>query len=206
MAIVVSAATPQGRKVWAWPLAGLALWLSLALPEARATLENSMAWHMLAQIPLLAVAGALFAPAAQRWLPPSTRAYNQLGLTGVAVAVLAGAHWMLPRALDSALAEPMTELVKFVSVPSFVGLPLALSWRRLPPLGKGVVWAHFLSMLGVVGWLYLAAPVRLCNYYLADQQAETGILMLLLAAALTLLWFVGAMAGLGMGQTRAVSA
>jgi hypothetical protein len=87
---------------------------------------------------------------------------------------------MVPRALDSALATPGAEVWKFVSLPLLVGVPLALSWTSLGSLGRGFVILNVLPMWAVVGWLYIAAPVRVCNYYLVDQQvvAGTGLLWL----------------------------
>jgi len=29
-------------------------------------------------------------------------------------------------------------------------------------------------MCAVVGWLYLAAPVRVCNFYLVEERAAVG--------------------------------
>jgi hypothetical protein len=50
-------------------------------------------------------------------------------------------------------------------------------------------------MLAVLGWLYIAAPVRVCNNYLADEQGNTGWLMAKLAVVLFAGWlgtlFVG---------------
>jgi hypothetical protein len=91
---------------------------------------------------------------------------------------------MLPRALDSALASPAMEVTKFVTLPFFVGVPLALSWGALGAMGRGVVIANVLPMWAVVGWAYMAAPVRVCNYYLVDQQVVAGLGLLNLSVAL----------------------
>jgi hypothetical protein len=91
---------------------------------------------------------------------------------------------MLPRSLDAALAEPAMAVAKFISLPALLGLPLAQSWCRLHPIARGFVWAKLVSMLGVLGWLYLAAPVRLCNFYLLDEQLLLGRAMLAIGAAL----------------------
>ena len=81
---------------------------------------------------------------------------------------------MVPRALDGALSSGAMELFKFVSLPLLVGAPVALGWRELPFVGKGFVLANVLPMWAVVGWLYIAAPTRVCNYYLVDQQVVAG--------------------------------
>jgi len=69
-----------------------------------------------------------------------------------------------------------------------VGAPLALSWPLLPPVARGFVWANLISHAAVLGWLYCAAPNRLCTGYLFDQQAALGAGLLIVAAALLLGW------------------
>jgi hypothetical protein len=155
-------------------LAGLLLWLALALPWVRDALERVMLAHMLVQIPLLAIAGALVATS----LPPRVKErvaeWNRGGITGTLLALIVSSWWMVPRALDWVLVSPSMELLKFVSLPLFVGAPIALSWRALGFIGRGFVVVNVLPMWAVVGWLYLAAPVRVCNYYLVDQQIAAG--------------------------------
>jgi hypothetical protein len=158
--------------------------VALALPWTRHTLERVMIGHMLVQIPLLVVIGVLIA----RALPPvvTTRLakWNAGGISGMLLALIASSWWMLPRALDSALASPAMEVTKFVTLPFFVGVPLALSWGALGAMGRGVVIANVLPMWAVVGWAYMAAPVRVCNYYLVDQQVVAGLGLLNLSVAL----------------------
>ena len=112
-------------------VAGLGLVALLALPWTRQWLESVMILHMLVQIPLLAGAGALMVID----LPATWRArlasWNRNGVSGILMAVAASSWWMAPRALDAALASPAMELAKFVSLPLFVGVPLALSWSWL---------------------------------------------------------------------------
>ncbi len=169
--------------------AGLvALYLLLATPAARAWLESTMTGHMLVQMPLLAAIGM----AAAGLLPERRReallACAGGAVPGVLLAVFASSWWMLPRALDAALASPPVEAAKFFGLPALVGLPLGLAWRRLTCIGRGFVWTNFISMLAVLGWLYVAAPVRVCNNYLVDQQAGAGWLMVKLAVLLFAGW------------------
>lgn len=171
------------------------LYLLLATPAARGWLEASMTGHMLLQIPLLAAIGIV----SSRLL--SERCQNVLlaaaggAIPCVLTALFVSSYWMLPRALDAALTEPLVEIAKFVSLPMFVGLPLGLAWKRLNVIGRGFVWTNFFSMLAVLGWLYIVAPVRLCNNYLADQQGQAGWWMVKLAMLLFAWWlgnlFVG---------------
>jgi hypothetical protein len=158
--------------------------VALALPPVRRALEGVMAAHMLVQIPLLAIAGAL----AVASLPISFKArvagWNRGGVSGVLLAVIASSWWMVPRALDWALESPVMEAVKFVTLPLAVGAPLALSWSPLGTIGRGFLIANVLPMWMVVGWAYIAAPVRVCNSYLIDQQVVTGVGLLTASVAL----------------------
>ncbi len=181
-----------GRNAWAWGL--LLIWV-VALPATRRALEASMVAHMLVQIPLLVLAGALLA----RCIPAKLRrGFEELdahGVPGMLAAAFASSYWMLPRALDAALSDPLAELAKFWSLPLLVGVPLALSWPRMGPIGRGFVLANAISMIAVVGWLYREAPVRLCSWYLVDQQVLLGNALLALAllagAGCTLRAFIG---------------
>ena len=164
---------------------GLCVVMVLGLPWVRSWLEGEMITHMLLQIPLLAIAGVLLASALPRTWRERIAGWNRGGISGALLATIVSSWWMVPRALDSALASPGAEVWKFVSLPLLVGLPAAVSWEPLGSLGRGFVIANVLPMWAVVGWLYVAAPVRVCNYYLMDQQlvAGQGLLWLSLLAA-----------------------
>jgi len=174
----------------------IALWCLLALPMARAALEAQMITHMAVQIPLLALAGARLArglrPFEPRWLERA----DWRGLCGLTLVLFTMAYWMLPRSLDSALADPRVELLKFVSVPLLLGMPLGSSWRRLPALARFFAIANFISMLGTMGGLYLTAPTRLCVFYVLDQQLLAGKTLIAAAVGLTLFFFLAAFFGL----------
>ncbi|MEO6352966.1 MAG: hypothetical protein ABIO19_02695 [Burkholderiaceae bacterium] len=181
------------------PLGLGALYLLLATPDARAWLEATMSTHMLVQIPLLAAIGIVVGRLLPKRCQESLLAAAGGALPCVVLAVFASSYWMLPRAMDAALADTLTgtltETAKFISLPVLVGLPLALAWKRLSIIGRGFVWTNFISMLAVLGWLYIAAPVRVCNSYLVEQQSDTGWLMVKLALLLFACWlstlFVG---------------
>jgi hypothetical protein len=153
----------------------------LALPPARRALEASMTAHMLLQIPLLVLAGALLAPCIPATLRRGFEGLDAHGVPGMLTAAFASSYWMLPRALDAALSNPLAGLAKFGSLPLLVGVPLALSWPRMGPIGRGFVLANAISMIAVVGWLYRESPVRLCSWYLVDQQVLLGNALLALA-------------------------
>ncbi|WP_219726148.1 hypothetical protein [Castellaniella caeni] len=155
-------------------LAGLAVWLSLGLPATRHWLEADMSLHMLVQLPLLAWTGwqlgrALPAPLARRLAP-----WNLQGISGLLLASLVMAFWMLPIALDAATEAPSAALAKFLSLPLLLGLPCALSWPLAGFVTRGVFLVELIATLFRSGWLYLASPVRLCTSYLLDAQQSTG--------------------------------
>ena len=160
------------------------MFVALAVPWSRNALERVMVAHMLIQIPLLAITGVLMARALPASVTSRIATWNHGGVSGTLLALLASSWWMVPRALDAALASPAMEVAKFVTLPLFVGAPLALSWGPLGSLGRGFVIANVLPMWAVVGWAYLAAPVRVCNYYLADQQVTAGSGLLWVSVAL----------------------
>jgi hypothetical protein len=167
----------------------------LALPAARRALEASMTAHMLVQIPLLVLAGALLAHCMPASLRRAYEALDAHGLAGMLAAAFASSYWMLPRALDAALSGPLAELAKFCSLPLLVGVPLALSWPRMGPIGRGFVLANAISMIAVAGWLYRESPVRLCSYYLVEQQVLLGNALLALALLAGVGWALRAFAG-----------
>lgn len=160
------------------------LFVALAMPVTRHAFERGMVTHMLVQIPLLAIAGLLAAAA----LPAPWRAriaeWNRGGVSGTLLALIASFWWMVPRALDWSLASPLMEATKFATLPLLVGAPLALSWSPLGGMGRAFVIANVLPMWATVGWLYIAAPVRVCNYYLVDQQVAAGVGLLCASIAL----------------------
>ena len=158
-----------------------------------------MVAHMLVQIPLLATAGALAATALPAPVKARVAEWNRGGVSLTLLAVIVSSWWMVPRALDWALASPFMEAAKFATLPLFVGAPLALRWSSLGSMGRGFVIANVLPMWAVVGWAYIAAPVRVCNYYLLDQQVAAGVGLVGVSVALGvvagLLSFAGGAAG-----------
>lgn len=172
--------------------AGLVVAAAMMAPAIAGRLEASMVGHVVIQIPLLAAAGWLVgrAIAATPIAAPSRvlQSVNGSGIPGLIVAAFAVLFWMLPRSLDAALITPAAEVAKFVSVPLLIGVPLSLSWHRLPSLVRGLVWANLVSMLAVLGWLYLASPLRLCNNYLVSQQEQLGSVLLTVAVGLGVFW------------------
>lgn len=172
-----------------------AAWIVLWLPPLRAALESAMTLHMAVQMPLLIALGVFVAMSLRSREPRWFAAADWFGIPGIIAVLLASSFWMLPRALDEAVADPAFDFVKFLTLPLLVGLPLGLSWRRMPPLGRAFIWANFIPKLGAIGGLYLGAPIRLCAYYRLDQQQMAGWTLIAIATALGLTWFVAAFVG-----------
>jgi hypothetical protein len=171
------------------------VYLLLATPAMREWMEATMTGHMLLQIPLLAAIGIMSCHLLPERLQNSLLAAAGGAIPCVLLASFASSYWMLPRALDGALTNPLNEAAKFLSLPLLVGLPLGLAWKRLEVIGRSFVWSNAISMLVVLGWLYIIAPVRVCNNYLVDQQEIAGWWMVKLAVVLFACWlgsfFVG---------------
>lgn len=167
-------------------LAGIAL---MATPLGT-WLEASLVTHTLIEYPLLVGCGVLIGHGlrtpCERWIAP----FNGGGIPGLLLASFALAFWMIPRWLDASLVEPTVSLAKLITLPALVGIPLAWSWHRLHPIAEGVVKIEFLTMLLRVGWLYLAAPDRLCNGYLLDDQQWLGRWLIAIGFALAITWLI----------------
>jgi hypothetical protein len=171
-------------------LAGAILWVLLALPPLRHALESAMTLQMLAQIPLLVLAGWCLAQGTPSRLERRLSQWNHRGISGLLLASLAGMVWMLPLAMDAALDEPRITLAKFLSVPLLIGAPIALSWPRAGFVVRGVVLLELIATMLRLGWLYLISPVRLCSNYLLDDQQRLGRILLVVgfAVLLVLVW------------------
>jgi len=198
-------------RLQAWT--GFCLLAVLALPWVRQGLESAMTGHMLVQIPLLVLAGALVGGGLPASLRRGLAPWNRYGLAGLLLAIFTLAYWMLPRSLDLALESGWAELAKFISLPLLAGLPLRLSWSALGAIGRGVVWSQLVAKLAVMGWLYLEAPVRVCTRYLVSDQEQVGRALLFIAlglgVALTLRAFLvvhpQAQAAQGQGRLKSQS-
>lgn len=185
-------AASQQPSVTAW--AGLILWLMLSLPALRAPLESDMTLHMLVQLPLLVLAGMLMTTGLAKQVRTGLHPWNHAGISGLLLASVVMAAWMLPSALDQALDQPLMTAAKFLSLPLLLGMPLALSWPHAGFLVRGMFLVEWIATLFRTGWLYVVSPTRLCLSYRLDEQQVTGewllaagVLILALAAG-RLLW------------------
>ncbi|HEY5226862.1 MAG TPA: hypothetical protein VIJ06_08735 [Methylovirgula sp.] len=171
------------------------VWACLWLWPLRGVLESDMALHMTVQLPLLIGVGVMLAPLLRPHEPHWIADADWFGIPGLLLAFFATSFWMLPRMLDLALGDAWIDLAKFVSLPLLAGLPLGLSWSRMPALGRAFLWANFISMLCAIGGLYLGAPTRLCAYYRFDQQATAGTVLIAIAIAFGVSSFIAVFIG-----------
>ncbi len=160
------------------------LFLVLLSPPVRHGLQATMTTQMLVQIPLLVCVGILVRHALPARALAQTESWDYRGVTGLTLASIAAAFWMLPRLLDASVTEPAVSVAKDLSVPLLIGLPLAASWPRASFIVRGVLLLELIATCFRMGWLYLVWPGRLCNNYLLDDQERLGWYLVLIGVAL----------------------
>lgn len=160
-------------------LAGLAL--------AQPWLEQRMLTHMLVELPLLFAIGAWAASRLRGHGPAWFAAIDANGLTGLTVAMLVSAFWMLPIALDAAVLVPAIGLAKITSI-LLAGWCAVLSLRRARTAVQAFFVLNWVWMTGAVGAMYQQAPERLCSTYLQGDQAHAGIGLVVLAIVVAIAW------------------
>lgn len=184
-------ASPQAIAI---VLAGAAA-VSLAVPAVRGALEADMARHMLVELPLVVGIGAV----ATGFAPRAGAAFahvDRMGLAGWSFASLVLAYWMIPAALDAALASPAVNAVKFATLAA-VGFALRASASRSPPALEAFFVGNFAWMSATAGLIYQEAETQLCLNYLADGQQRAGRGLVVLSIACAIAWFVARRCRLG---------
>jgi hypothetical protein len=127
--------------------------------------------HMLVQLPWLFVAGAIAAGPSPGRL--TGWGWNQAGVAGLLAVTLTSMFWMLPIAIDHAVADPVWDTVKAASW-LLAGATARASWRAAPSIVRVFFVGNIAWMTVVAGQLYEEMDVRLCNAYLLGDQAMTG--------------------------------
>jgi hypothetical protein len=158
------------------PALGAALAMLFTATLARGVLEQSMAAHMLLQLPLLFAAGAFSSVAARSKLTAqvdAARGYNAYGIAGLLLASGVVACWMVPRALDAAVEQRTWEVCKVLSL-AVAGALAERSWQRAHVMVRAFVVGNSLWMSATVGLLLIDAPNRLCANYTTNDQGVTG--------------------------------
>ncbi|MYN05172.1 hypothetical protein GTP41_24050 [Pseudoduganella sp. DS3] len=157
----------------------------------RGPLEASMALHMVVQLPMIVVAGALAGTgrgARAHW--------DAHGLAGLTWLLLASAYWMVPRALEQALTMPLAELGKFASL-FLAGFLLPGALARAAAVIQLFFLGNFCAMMAIAGMLYQDMPQRLCNAYTLDDQVITGVGLVVASIGIAAAWCIWQLPALG---------
>ncbi|MGB6604182.1 MAG: hypothetical protein WA747_09020 [Steroidobacteraceae bacterium] len=171
----------SGRRYFAVPAA--LVFVVLLLPPVKRVLESSMTMQMLLLMPLLTGVGALLRAALPRRALRFGAAWDSHGITGLVLASMTAAFWLLPRMLDSAASQSGVDAARYLSLPLLIGLPFSVSWPRMGFVVRGVLLLECIATLFRMGWLYLVWPDRLCNNFLLDDQQRLGQNLIVIGVA-----------------------
>lgn len=161
------------------------LWAIVWLPPLGSVLKRSMLTHMVLQITLLVVLGALLAEAQRRrhsQLTGQLRPYRWALLIAAATTLML---WMVPRLLDMAVQSFAIDALKAVSLTAG-GMGLRLCWISFGPVIRGLLHVEALATLWRIGWLYLESPTRLCSQYSMGDQQQVGTTLIVLGSVYAL--------------------
>ena len=164
--------------------------VALSVPPLRHVIEQSMAWHMLFQMPLLVLGGWL---AMRALLPyvlfPRLASFNQFGLTGFMAAQAVVAYWMLPSAIDRSVVLPLVDVLKLLTL-FITGMLLADAFSRAPGALQLFFMGYWVSMTAWLGIYFATTDLRLCNAYSLQSQSNTGWGLLVLGITLGTVWTI----------------
>lgn len=163
-------------------------WLFIAFTPFGDLIEKSLLLHVLFGVPVLIGIGIVFGVYINKYCSQTIDIINYAGIPGIVLATFTIGFWMIPRWLDASINDEYIGLIKYFSLTMLVGLPLSLSWKRLPIIAVGVVKIEFLAMLFRIGWIYEISPVRLCNNYLLFEQQLLGTSFIYIGLILGLIW------------------
>ena len=166
--------------------------VAMSVPPLRSLIEQSMAWHMVFQMPLLVLSGWLAAQALPplRWLQ-GLADFNYFGLTGFMAAQAIIAYWMLPLAVDRAVVLLPVDALKLLTLFTS-GLLLADAFKCAPPALQLFFIGYWVSMMAWLGIYFSTTDLRLCNAYSLQSQVATGWGLLTLGVGLGAAWLAGA--------------
>jgi hypothetical protein len=162
----------------------------LSVPPARSLIEQSMAWHMVVQMPMLVAGGWWLMGGGGRGGSVTLQSpshWNQFGLTGFIAGQVIVAYWMLPLAIDRAVVLPQADALKLLSLLA-CGALLNASFRRSPSVLQLFFVGYAVSMLISTGVFLATTDRRLCNAYSLDSQLSAGAGVTALGIALGSAW------------------
>jgi hypothetical protein len=169
---------------------GLALCLlgsALSVPPGRSLIEQSMAWHMVVQMPILFAGGWFLMVGARDLSKRSPRSWNQFGLTGFIAAQFIITYWMLPISIDRAVVMPQVDALKLLSLMAS-GALIQTSVSRSPVVLQLFFVGYIVSMLISTGVYLATTERRLCNAYSMESQLSAGYGVVALGVALACAW------------------
>lgn len=169
---------------------GLALCLvasALSVPPGRSLIEQSMAWHMVVQMPMLFAGGWFLMGSGWDLTKTSSASWNQFGLTGFIAAQFIITYWMLPISIDRAVVMPQVDAFKLLSLIAS-GAMIQKSISRSPAVVQLFFVGYILSMLITTGVYLATTERRLCNAYAMESQLSAGYGVVALGIALAFAW------------------
>lgn len=173
----------------------LVLWLTILLAIVPSTssfkylIADSMAFHMLVQIPLLILSGYLIG----RYFKLHRNIHSNPKSLNIVLScwlwfLFATLFWMLPISLDKALLSVGWDFFKIVSL-ILTGLLLTVALSSSKILSLFFIGSTVM-MLFFIGYYYQDTTLRLCNSYLIESQQNAG--MGLIAMAFTIVFLCAA--------------
>ena len=169
---------------------GLALCLvaiALSVPPGRSLIEQSMAWHMVVQMPTLFAGGWFLMTGGWDTQKTSLGHWNQFGLTGFIAAQFIITYWMLPISIDRAVVMPPVDVFKLLSL-MVSGALIKTSISRSPAVLQLFFVGYIVSMLITTGVYLATTERRLCNAYSMESQLSAGYGVVALGIALAFAW------------------
>ena len=169
---------------------GLALCLvaiALSVPPGRSLIEQSMAWHMVVQMPTLFAGGWFLMSGGWDTQKTSLGHWNQFGLTGLIAAQFIITYWMLPISIDRAVVMPQVDVFKLLSL-MVSGALIKTSISRSPAVLQLFFVGYIVSMLITTGVYLATTERRLCNAYSMESQLSAGYGVVALGIALAFAW------------------
>ena len=177
---------PPGFALWM----GMALCLlasALSLPPGRSLIEQSMAWHMVVQMPMLFAGGWFLMGSGWDLKKTSSASWNQFGLTGFIAAQFIITYWMLPISIDRAVVMPQVDAFKLLSLIAS-GAMIQISISRSPAVVQLFFVGYIVSMLITTGVFLATTERRLCNAYAMESQLSAGYGVVALGVSLACAW------------------
>ena len=172
------------------PWIGLTLCLvgsALSIPPGRSLIEQSMAWHMVIQMPILFASGWFLMGGVWGFSKTSPGSWNQFGLTGFIAAQFIITYWMLPISIDRAVVMPQVDVFKLLSL-MVSGALIKTSISRSPAVLQLFFVGYIVSMLITTGVYLATTERRLCNAYSMESQLSAGYGVVALGIALAFAW------------------